>query len=80
VRISPPTDRIEFQAFPKVEGIMWSCKQIRVSRLVGTRLGQTKYRFKLNSRPQATAFVEETQSACENSEAPIARPNARKAR
>jgi hypothetical protein len=75
------TDRIEFQAFPQVEGIIWSCKQIETlsvgKDMVTLETGHAKYRVNLKSSQQATAFVEETQSACENSGAPIARPNAR---
>jgi hypothetical protein len=74
------TDRIEFQAFPQVEGFVWSCKQIeRLSGgkdTVSLETGRAKYRFSLKSVEQATAFIEEIQSACTNRDASIATPTA----
>jgi hypothetical protein len=61
-------DRIEFQAFPQVEDMVWSCKQIHrlSSKSENATLvaGPTKYRFNLKSAQQATAFIDATHSAC----------------
>jgi hypothetical protein len=75
------TDRVEFQAFPQVEGFVWSCKQIErlsVSKeTVTLETERGKYRFSLKSAQQATAFIEETHSACRNKDATIAPLTAR---
>jgi hypothetical protein len=75
------TDRVEFQAFPQVEGFVWSCKQIeRLSvgkETVTLETERGKYRFSLRSAQQATAFLEETNSACRNRDAPAATLTAR---
>jgi len=75
------TDRIEFQAFPQVEYIVWSCKQIeRLSvgkETVTLETGRGKYRFSLKSAQQATVFIGETHSACRNRDAPNGMPRAR---
>jgi hypothetical protein len=75
------TDRVEFQAFPQVESIIWSCEQIehlsfgKETATLETR--RAKYRFSLKSAQQATAFIEETHSACRNRDVPIGTPTAR---
>jgi hypothetical protein len=75
------TDRVEFQAFPQVEGFVWSCKQIeRLSvgkEIVSMETERGKYRFSLKSAQQATGFLEETNSACRNRHASIGSPSAR---
>jgi hypothetical protein len=75
------TDRIEFQAFPQVEDIVWSCRQVERLSIAKERVtletGREKYRFSLKSAQQATAFIEQTHSACGNRGAPNGRSTAR---
>jgi hypothetical protein len=69
------TDRIEFQAFPQVEDIVWSCRQVERLSIAKERVtletGRGKYRVSLKSAQQAIAFIEATHSACSERGAPI---------
>ncbi len=67
--ISP--HRIEFEAFPQVENIRWSCDQIK-------RVGQRReivtidsasgtYRFNVNSPEEAERFADTANLACQGS-------------
>jgi hypothetical protein len=64
-------NRIEFEAFPPVENLTWSCNKVssvevkrRSKNAVALRSSESNYLFDLKTRDQASRFVEAAKCVC----------------
>lgn len=69
LHISP--NRIEFEAFPQIENIVWSCEQInhvgQRREIVTIDSVSGTYRFNVNSAQEAERFADTATFACKGS-------------